>query len=91
MPPYPPCFHTYTSTYPSCAPLAPPALLPPYPCHPPALLPRPQVLLEGGDLMVLCGEARFTWTHGIRAVTQVRQGPPCLSQNPMPLRCLHAC
>jgi alkylated DNA repair dioxygenase AlkB len=36
-----------------------------------------QALLEGGDLVLLHGEARFRWLHGIRGVSaEVYHGQP---------------
>ena len=48
----------------------------PYPAAPlPSLLAAPlQVLLQGGDLLLLVGEARYQWQHGIAPVHRVSRG-----------------
>lgn len=45
-----------------------PAALRPCSGHAPSTL--AQVLLEGGDLLLLCGPARYQWRHGISSVAE---------------------
>jgi hypothetical protein len=33
-----------------------------------------EALLQGGDLLLLCGEARYQWAHGIASVHEVGEG-----------------